>query len=112
MKPRRQCPKCPWKKGVDARQIPNGYSLQLHEDLRQTIAEPARSCSSDDPLHIMGCHASNPKKLLPCVGWIVNQLGPGNNILLRLRVMLGRFDANVEPVGPQHERFEDTFPEE
>jgi hypothetical protein len=44
------------------------------------------------------------------VGWLAHQLGPGNNIALRLAVMAGRIDGNVETVGPQHERFEDTLP--
>jgi len=40
----------------------------------------------------------------------MNQIGPGNNIPLRLQVMSCE---NIEAVileGPQHERFEDTLP--
>jgi len=41
---------------------------------------------------------------------LVNQIGDGGNLPLRLAVILGRIDANVETVGPQHETFEDTLP--
>jgi hypothetical protein len=58
----------------------------------------------------MACHETKAGKELPCVGWLVHQLGPGNNIGLRLAAMSGRIDANVKTVGPQHECFEDTLP--
>lgn len=45
-----------------------------------------------------------------CVGWLANQLGPGNNIALRLAVRVGRVSADFELVGKQHPRFEDTLP--
>ncbi len=61
-------------------------------------------------LRIMACHETPPGKELPCVGWLANQLGPGNNLALRLAVMTGRVDGNVQTVGEQHERFEDTLP--
>jgi hypothetical protein len=59
---------------------------------------------------MMACHETKPGRELPCVGWLVNQVGPGNNLGVRLAVMQGRIDGNVETVGPQHERFEDTLP--
>lgn len=46
-----------------------------------------------------------------CIGWIENQLGPGNNIPLRLK-MLNYDLSEMETFGDQHERFEDTLPEE
>lgn len=58
----------------------------------------------------MACHETPKGRELPCVGWLTNQLGAGNNIALRLLVVTGQIDANVETVGPQHERFEDTLP--
>lgn len=60
----------------------------------------------------MACHETKLGGELPCVGWLVHQLGPGNNIGLRLAVIHGRVDGNVQTVGPQHETFEDTLPEE
>ena len=109
-KPRKQCKKCPWKKGANPHEIPNGYSLDKHRALRCTIAPEGDVATLFDPLHQMGCHEYPSEAKVPCVGWIVHQLGPGNNLALRLRVALGRFDANVQTVGPQHKRFEDTLP--
>ncbi|WLS00704.1 hypothetical protein [Shinella sumterensis] len=42
----------------------------------------------------------------------MNQIGPGNNIPLRLQI---RSCENIDGVmldGPQHERFEETLPKE
>jgi hypothetical protein len=58
----------------------------------------------------MACHESLEGAEEPCVGWLVNQLGPGNNLLLRLQVMRGTIDADVELDGPQFETFGDTVP--
>lgn len=109
-KPRRQCAKCPWKFEVDPHDIPGGYCVEKHEDLSSTIAEPARVPIHGSPLRMMACHETAGGKELPCVGWLDNQLGVGNNIALRLAVSDGRIDANIETVGPQHQRFEDTLP--
>lgn len=110
MNGRRQCPKCPWRKGSDPRQIPDGYDEALHRDLDRTIAEPGSIERLSDPIRMMACHETPTDASRRCVGWLVHQLGPGNNLALRLRVTLGMIDANVQTVGPQHERFEDTLP--
>ncbi len=107
--PRRQCAKCPWKKSTNPHEIPGGYSVERHRNLKNTIAEPAAICIAG-PLHLMACHETTGGRELPCVGWLVHQLGPGNNIGLRFAVIKGSVDANVETVGPQHEAFEDTLP--
>ena len=60
----------------------------------------------------MACHESPIGCEVPCIGWLVNQLGPGQNLALRFAVHEERIDANVVMVGPQHERFEDTLPKE
>lgn len=107
---RKQCKHCPWKKGTNPFDIPGQYCEKKHKDLKSTIAEP------DDPrvgeLRLMACHETPVGNELPCVGWLVHQLGVGNNIALRLAVMRGGISANVETVGPQHECFEDTLPGE
>lgn len=103
----RQCAKCPWKVSTDPHDIPNGYSEELHRGLVRTIAEPESLCGTG---HVMACHEHPPGEEAHCVGWLMNQIGPGNNIALRLRVMSCE---NIEAVildGPQHERFEDTLP--
>ena len=101
---RRQCVKCPWKVDTDPFDIPNGYCPSKHRGLSDTIARDLRFGGG---LRIMACHETEDT---PCAGWLVNQLGPGNNIALRLAVMSGAIDADVELVGDQHERFEDTLP--
>lgn len=106
--PRKQCAKCPWKTSTDPRDIPDGYCEKKHRALDSTIATPGALTVGG--LHMMACHETKPGKELPCVGWLAHQLGEGNNIGLRLAVIQGRVDANVETVGEQHESLEATFP--
>lgn len=107
----RQCLKCPWKKSVDPHTIPNGYSLERHKALISTI-ETRDSISSafGEPTHIMACHESALGKEDPCLGWLINQLGPGNNISLRIRFINCENLHQVTLTGDQHKRFEDTIP--
>jgi hypothetical protein len=110
-KPRRQCHACPWKTSTDPFDIPDGYCPTKHKALSGTIAEPGTLAPPRaGGLRLMACHESKIGKELPCVGWLMHQLGEGNNLGLRLAVMGGHVDANVETVGPQHTRFEDTLP--
>ncbi|HYX22463.1 MAG TPA: DUF6283 family protein [Thermoanaerobaculia bacterium] len=104
---RRQCKQCPWKVGSNPRDIPGEYSEDRHRALESTIA---RDTLFGDALRMMACHETMPGKELPCVGWMHHQLGAGNNIMLRFAVISGRVNGDVEVVGPQHERFEDTLP--
>lgn len=103
-----QCAHCPWIKGVDPHSIPNGYSEDRHRDLRSTIANPS------DPLStlagqqvVMACHELEDAH---CVGWVANQVGRGNNIGLRLRLMRCENAGQIRLRGAQHQRFEDTLP--
>lgn len=109
MQPRRQCKKCPWKVSTDPHTIPNGYSVDKHRDLSVTIARPG--VITTDPISMMACHETPPGAELPCVGWLVHQLGPGNNLGLRMRAMSGQVDANVEVVGEQHPDLASTLPQ-
>jgi hypothetical protein len=106
---RKQCNKCPWRTDVDPYQIPDGYSRDLHCNLSSTIAKPGEVRLHS--LRVMACHESKIDKNIPCVGWLANQLGPGNNIGLRIAAMRGEIDTDFELVGEQHECFEDTIPE-
>lgn len=108
--PRRQCKKCPWRKDVDPNDIPNSYCATKHAALERTIADPGSILNIVGPVRMMACHETDVGDELPCVGWLIHQLGEGNNIPLRLAVSDGRVDANVETLGAQHERFEDTLP--
>lgn len=103
----KQCAKCPWKVTTDPHDIPNGYTVDAHKKLKATIAEPERICLSHS--RVMACHESQPGETMHCIGWLFNQLGPGNNIGLRLQMM--SYDlSGVELDGEQHDRFEDTLP--
>lgn len=102
-----QCAKCPWRKDVDPHDIPNGYCETKHRGLASTIAKPGEMPSLGAPLAAMACHESDDAH---CVGWLMNQLGAGNNIGLRLRMMTCENAKKIRLVGEQHETFEDTLP--
>ena len=51
----------------------------------------------------MACHDAH------CIGWLVNQVGPGNNIALRIRMMNCENAKEIKLRGGQHQRFEDTL---
>ena len=110
-KSRRQCQKCPWKVDTDPNEIPGGYYEKKHRALANTIAEPGDLKGAfGGEIRLMACHETTGGRELPCVGWLVQQLGEGNNIALRLAVIAKKVNANVETVGPQHDRLEDTLP--
>lgn len=112
MKPQKQCKKCPWRKDVDPNDIPGGYCVNKHKALEGTIAkEGDLTALKTGVLRMMACHESAPGKERACVGWVAHQLGPGNNIAVRLKVLDGKI-APPRTVGEQHERFEDTLPKE
>jgi hypothetical protein len=107
LKRTKQCSKCPWRKDVDPHAIPNGYSEEKHRDLACTIADPGSIRGFDGPMQVMACHETQDAH---CLGWLMNQLGPGNNIALRLSVRSCENIKQVRLVGEQHETFEDTLP--
>lgn len=108
--PRRQCAKCPRKRSTNPDEIPGGYSRKRHAALKCTIAEPGTARGMiDGGLQMMACHETPVGREQPCVGWLANQLGSGNNLALRLRVLTGRVDGNVELDGEQHETLEQTM---
>lgn len=100
-----QCQKCPWRVDVDPYDIPNGYDPQKHADLISTIAEPGSLVMTGQA---MACHETDKAH---CVGWLVNQLGPGNNIGLRIQMMTCENATKIRLRGEQHECFEDTVPD-
>ena len=104
-----QCAKCPWKVGTNPHEIPHGYDVEKHKALANTIAVPGE-IKLEGTVHVMSCHHSYNDEPHYCLGWLMNQLGPGNNIWLRLKM---RNCTNLDAVvldGEQHERFEDTLP--
>ncbi len=108
-----QCRSCPWRVGCDPlKDIPHGYSVELHERLRGTIAEPGSTALLTAPLvRVMACHYSEPGEERVCAGWLNHQLRDGNNIWARIEVLRGRLPVPVVD-GEQHACFEDTLPED
>lgn len=103
-----QCAKCPWRKDVDPNTIPNGYCATKHAALANTIAKPDDlSQVFAKELHVMACHETHDAH---CIGWLMNQLGPGNNIALRLSMRRCENADKIRLVGEQHATFEDTLP--
>ncbi len=102
----KQCVKCPWKKSTNPQEI-EGYCKIKHQGLKDTIAEPA---SLKETNRAMACHHSDGFDGMYCVGWLMNQLGPGNNIPLRIK-MLSYDLSKLKTTGPQHKCFEDTLRE-
>lgn len=110
LKRTKQCAKCPWKVSTNPFDIPNGYNPELHAKLETTIAEPGYFRGSVDEVKTMACHHSRPGHEAHCLGWLANQLGPGNNIALRLQMMACENAKEVKLDGEQHACFEDTLP--
>ncbi len=108
MKRHVQCAKCPWKVSTDPHTIPNGYDETKHRALEDTIATPGLVSLRQHKAK-MACHESPLGKERTCTGWLAHQLGPGNNLALRLQAMSGAF-GKVILDGPQHQTFEDTLP--
>ncbi len=100
-----QCRKCPWRVETNPFDIPNGYSPEKHAALINTIARPEDGIMGPD--RAMACHETERAH---CVGWLVNQLGPGNNIGLRIRMIDCTNAGAIQLRGEQHRCFEDTLP--
>ncbi|MDE0853906.1 MAG: hypothetical protein OSA97_05745 [Nevskia sp.] len=103
-----QCAKCPWIKGIDPLDIPNGYTVEKHLALRSTIADrnnPLASLNGDQ--HVMACHELEDAH---CIGWLVNQIGVGNNIAMRMRMRDCDNAGAIRVRGEQHASFDDTLP--
>ena len=103
-----QCAKYPWRKDVNPHDIPNGYSVEKHKALDHTISREASiEQMLSGELHIMACHETEDAH---CVGWLVNQMGPGNNLGLRMALLSCDNYGRIRLRGEQHETFEDTLP--
>lgn len=103
-----QCAHCPWRKDVDPRDIPNGYSEAKHAALSCTIAKPGDvSGIYSDRQQVMACHETHDAH---CIGWLSHQIGAGNNIALRIQMMACENARHVRTVGEQHETFAETLP--
>lgn len=97
--PRLQCASCPWKLSINPDALPANYGHVDRDAVVRASAEPGSFRRPEGPP--IGCHVVRPGPVLPCVGWLVQQLGPGNNLALRMKVIAGVVDDTVETVGPQ-----------
>lgn len=104
----KQCAKCPWKKSTNPHDIPNGYCETKHKALDKTIAKNFNGFSQT--LYAMACHESEKGEEEYCIGWLANQLGEGNNIGLRIKMLNCSNVKDIELVGKQHKTFKDTLP--
>ncbi len=103
-----QCAKCPWRKDVNPHDIPNGYCPTKHANLTSTIAKPGDVSSILAPaLHVMACHEMYEAH---CIGWLVNQVGEGNNLPLRIHMMSCANGDKIKTIGKQHSHFRQTLP--
>lgn len=109
LKRTRQCKKCPWRVDCNPRDITNGYCEVAHKKLKSSVAgvDGNIAAAFGGELHIMACHETDDAH---CIGWLVNQLGAGNNIGMRLSMMDCTNGREIKLVGEQHETFEDTLP--
>lgn len=102
-----QCKSCPWRVDCDPMtDIPN-YVPNIHCNLDKTIQSGLGTLFQKER-HIMACHYSKPGEEFPCAGWLHNQIGPGNNLGVRLLVMTGKMSPPVVD-GLQYETFEETL---
>ena len=106
----KQCPTCPWRVGARVDAIPR-YERAKHEALRDTIAEPGSLCGLGRGLKVMACHYSRDEAPTPCAGWLNHQLGPGNNLALRLAA-LGDERMRPEVDGAQRRNLAATLDED
>ena len=108
LKRTKQCPKCPWKVSTNPHDIPDGYEVEKHKNLACTIARPGDYRGTEGAA--MACHHSTDHSMQHCVGWVNHQLGIGNNIPLRIKMMTCENIRDLKVIGAQHKRFEDTLP--
>lgn len=101
----KQCEKCPWRVSVNPHDIPDGYDIEKHLSLADTIAEPGGM--PEMHFKAMACHEADE---IYCVGWLHNQLGEGQNNSLRFRFLTCENAKEIEVVGKQHPNFWDTIP--
>lgn len=105
----KQCEGCPWKKSVDINTIPNGYDYEAHDKLL-ALTKPNDISNLDKQQAVMACHHSNDNDNMFCIGYLYNQLGIGNNITLRIKMMSCENVKYIKVEGEQHEQFSDLVP--
>lgn len=106
LKQTKQCSTCPWLVDATVANIPN-YQPENHKRLISTIAEQG---IIEFDLPAMSCHhAEDGEPGRYCIGWLSNQIGPGNNIGMRLKMLSCENSRDIQLAGEQVETFEETF---
>jgi hypothetical protein len=108
----KQCKICPSKEDRDLSTI-LGYRQENHQKLYQTIANPDIHFSQvvsqlTTPMRIMVCHYSTDEELLPCIGWVYNQLR-NNNLALWIALIRSTKVKNIGIDGTQRQTVAETF---
>jgi hypothetical protein len=103
----KQCKSCPWRVDAELSDIP-WYDKKMHLELTSTIWNFTRDGVKSPELRAMACHCSPEESPEMCVGWLLNQVGVGNNLALRLH--LRKYDlSGVEVFGEQYETLSETI---
>lgn len=100
-----QCKHCPWRVDVNPYDIPNGYDIEKHKALIETIAQDTEV---KDNLNAMCCHEGEN---IFCIGWLSNQI-INNNITLRIKMLHCENKNDIKLIGKQHATFEETIPKQ
>jgi hypothetical protein len=103
----KQCKNCPWKESVNPADIPNGFDYKSHKKL---IESQPKEFEITDKLSVMACHNSNDNDQMFCVGYLHNQLGVGNNISLRLKMLFCDNVSEIEVYGKQRKSLTEVKP--
>lgn len=97
-KPVKQCKTCPWKASVvPSRDVPD-YGPGIYDRMRSSSRSGIESMREATRI-VMECHVGK-RRNRPCAGWLYYQIGDGNNLAMRLAVMVGRL-PNPQVSGEQ-----------
>lgn len=111
LKRTKQCANCPWKKSTKHEDIDRreGFDVEYYKSVRDDfVSRPGFIGMSQDHDN-MGCHKHPDEDDVPCIGWLAHEVGPGNNIGLRLWLTQFENSWDIETVGEQHKSIYDFF---
>jgi hypothetical protein len=97
----RQCKTCPWRVDVvPSRDVPN-YDPGIYDRMRASLRTGIDSIRETTRM-VMECHNGKKGANRACAGWLHHQIGVGNNLGVRMRVITGHLPV-PKVVGEQHE---------
>lgn len=86
-----------------SRDVPD-YDPGIYDRMRASLRTGIETVTAATHL-IMECHNGKRGANRPCAGWLHHQIGIGNNLGMRLKVMTGRLPV-PKISGDQHEDLE------